>query len=32
VLVAGRVLCEGTPDEISNDARVREVYLGGAVP
>jgi branched-chain amino acid transport system ATP-binding protein len=32
VLVAGRVLCEGTPDEISNDVRVREVYLGGAVP
>jgi branched-chain amino acid transport system ATP-binding protein len=32
VLVAGRVLCEGSPDEISKDARVREVYLGGAVP
>jgi branched-chain amino acid transport system ATP-binding protein len=32
VLVAGRVLCEGSPDEISKDARVREVYLGGSVP
>lgn len=32
VLVAGRVLCEGTPDEITRDARVREVYLGGSAP
>lgn len=32
VLVGGRMLCEGTPDEISRDARVREVYLGGAGP
>jgi branched-chain amino acid transport system ATP-binding protein len=32
VLVAGRVLMEGTPDEIANDARVREIYLGGATP
>jgi branched-chain amino acid transport system ATP-binding protein len=32
VLSAGRLLCEGTPDEISSDARVREVYLGGAAP
>jgi branched-chain amino acid transport system ATP-binding protein len=32
VLVAGRLLCEGTPDEIQRDARVREVYLGGPVP
>jgi branched-chain amino acid transport system ATP-binding protein len=30
VLVAGRVLCEGTPRQIAEDARVREVYLGGA--
>jgi branched-chain amino acid transport system ATP-binding protein len=32
VLVAGRVLCEGSPDEIQKDSRVREVYLGGALP
>jgi branched-chain amino acid transport system ATP-binding protein len=30
VLVGGRVLMEGTPDEVSRDARVREVYLGEA--
>jgi branched-chain amino acid transport system ATP-binding protein len=30
VLVGGRVLCQGTPDEIMSDARVREVYLGSA--
>ncbi len=30
VLVQGVVLCEGTPHEIENDARVREVYLGEA--
>jgi branched-chain amino acid transport system ATP-binding protein len=29
VLVGGRVLVEGTPQEIAADARVREVYLGG---
>jgi branched-chain amino acid transport system ATP-binding protein len=30
VLVGGAVLVEGTPDEISRDQRVREVYLGEA--
>jgi branched-chain amino acid transport system ATP-binding protein len=30
VLVAGRVLVEGTPDAISRDPQVREVYLGEA--
>jgi len=30
VLVAGQVLCEGPPDEIAADERVREVYLGGS--
>ncbi len=29
VLVAGEILVEGTPEEISRDPRVREVYLGG---
>lgn len=28
VLVQGAVLCEGTPDEIANDSRVHQVYLG----
>jgi len=30
VMVGGRILVEGTPQEIAADARVREVYLGGA--
>jgi branched-chain amino acid transport system ATP-binding protein len=30
VMVGGRILVEGSPDEISADPRVREVYLGGA--
>jgi len=30
VMVAGSILLEGTPSEIAADARVREVYLGGA--
>ena len=30
VMVGGRILVEGTPDEIAGDPRVREVYLGGA--
>ena len=30
VMVGGKVLCEGTPDEIASDPRVKEVYLGQA--
>jgi branched-chain amino acid transport system ATP-binding protein len=30
VMVSGGILLEGTPNEISADPRVREVYLGGA--
>jgi branched-chain amino acid transport system ATP-binding protein len=30
VLVGGRVLTEGTPEEIASDPRVKEVYLGEA--
>jgi ABC-type branched-subunit amino acid transport system ATPase component len=28
VMVGGRILVEGTPDEVAHDPRVREVYLG----
>jgi len=28
VLVQGDALCEGTPEQIANDVRVRQVYLG----
>jgi branched-chain amino acid transport system ATP-binding protein len=30
VLVGGRILMEGSPDEVARDPRVREVYLGEA--
>ena len=32
VMVSGAILLEGTPEEISSDPRVREVYLGGVHP
>lgn len=28
VLAQGKVICEGTPDEVRRDAAVRNVYLG----
>ena len=30
VMVGGRILLEGTPEEVQSDLRVREVYLGKA--
>ena len=30
VMVGGRILVQGAPDEIARDERVREVYLGRA--
>jgi branched-chain amino acid transport system ATP-binding protein len=30
VMVSGRILVQGTPDEIAANPKVREVYLGGA--
>jgi len=30
VLVSGALFAEGSVDEIANDPRVKEVYLGGA--
>jgi branched-chain amino acid transport system ATP-binding protein len=32
VLVGGRLLCQGSPDEIAKDSRVRDVYLGEGGP
>jgi branched-chain amino acid transport system ATP-binding protein len=30
VMVGGRILVQGAPDEIAANPKVREVYLGGA--
>jgi branched-chain amino acid transport system ATP-binding protein len=31
IMDRGKVLCEGTPDHVLSDERVREAYMGGAV-
>jgi branched-chain amino acid transport system ATP-binding protein len=30
VMASGRLLCEGTPEQVSDDPRVIDAYLGGA--
>jgi branched-chain amino acid transport system ATP-binding protein len=30
VMVGGRILMEGPPEQVAADPRVRDVYLGGA--
>jgi branched-chain amino acid transport system ATP-binding protein len=32
VLAQGRIIAEGSPDEVRGNARVQEAYLGGAHP
>lgn len=32
VLAQGSVICEGTPEQVKNDPRVQEAYLGGGHP
>ena len=29
VMAGGRIMCEGTPDEVARDPRVIEAFLGG---
>jgi len=30
VMAAGKLLCEGRPEDVTRDPRVMEAYLGGA--